>query len=272
VARIKEVGFRSNIASNGALLGGKKGDALLEAGVDELTLNVCETGEAYEKIYKLPWEKTLHAVTEFAGKAGDSVKIKIVLVNHRDDSQHLNVMRQFWRDHGIDQFQIFGEIGNRGGALELDHMDFESYPELETAFDLLDEQGPHQLCQVPFFDNFVGYDGNFYLCCQDWRKQVPVGNVFDSSWEDVIRARIEGAASREPVCRHCAVDPANRIVLQMRSDKATAREPAQMAANQAIMSAAARENSEKIAPGSTANIPEPSRPTRDRGLIPVRAL
>jgi hypothetical protein len=56
---------------------------------------------------------------------------------------------------------------NRGGALFVDDMQFEASPHIASAKTLLADKGGHALCAAPFAFIFVGYDGNYYLCCSD---------------------------------------------------------------------------------------------------------
>ena len=42
---------------------------------------------------------------------------------------------------------------------------------------MLQGQGGSAVCGAPFRYIFVGYDGNYYLCGSDWKRQVPLGTV-----------------------------------------------------------------------------------------------
>ena len=52
----------------------------------------------------------------------------MVLVDHRGDPAHVEQMRRFWRERGIDRVMTF-HVMNRGGSLFVDHMQYELYPE-----------------------------------------------------------------------------------------------------------------------------------------------
>lgn len=48
-------------------------------------------------------------------------------------------------------------------------------------------------CQI-MFDNFlIANDGEVYICCHDWRNEVKIGNLFDSSLEELDAKRWEYA-------------------------------------------------------------------------------
>ena len=203
------------ISSNGALLNEKRGRALLDAGLDKIMINVGEHDEAYEDIYKLPFEKTRDNIVAFNEAAGDDCEVSIVLVDHRRDRDHLREMVQYWKGRGLHRF-MFIDVMNRGGALFVDHMQFDEYPELEQARAMLDERESVPACGAPFGYMFVGYDGKYYLCCSDWKKEVPMGTVFDSSLVDVTSQKLLHVLDRQVVCATCNLDPLNRITEGLR--------------------------------------------------------
>lgn len=216
VRQVREAGFHCSMASNGSLLDEERGRALLDAGLQRININVGERGDGYEDVYKLPWERTRDNVTRFIAMADGRCEVNIVLVNHRRDDEHMDEMRSFWRGFGIKQFSPFNVI-NRGGALFVDHMQFEKYPESASATQMLTERGGAEpICFLPFASLFVGYDGQYYLCCSDWKKEAPLGSVFDTSFIGVTRIKLDHVLSREPVCKTCNVDPVNRLTEIMR--------------------------------------------------------
>ena len=128
VRKVRDAGFECSMASNGALLTEKVGNELLDAGLNSIQINVGERGDDYEEIYKLPWERTCENVVRFGEMARGRCQTQIVLVNHRGQVEHLESMVDFWKERGLDDFVLFDLI-NRGGALFVDHMQYESYGE-----------------------------------------------------------------------------------------------------------------------------------------------
>jgi MoaA/NifB/PqqE/SkfB family radical SAM enzyme len=214
--KVKEEGFTCGVATNGALLSEERGSALLDAGLDWIHINAGEQGEQYEEIYKLPWERTRDNIIRFAEMADGRCRVNIVLVDHRGDPEHGEQMRTFWRQHGIREFHGF-EIINRGGALAVDHMQYEQFEQLAEARTGFEDRGGLPVCAVPFGFVFVGYDGQYYLCCSDWKKEVPLGSVFDRSMVEVSEPKLAHVTSREPVCRSCNHDPLNQVVDVLRA-------------------------------------------------------
>jgi MoaA/NifB/PqqE/SkfB family radical SAM enzyme len=210
-------GFSVVMSSNGSLLDERRSEAVLAAGLQQILINVGEEGDDYEEVYQLPFERTLQNVVRFNEMAAGKCEVVVVLVDHRGDPQHLDRMRGYWAAHGIRQAVTY-EIMNRGGSLFVDHMQYEHYPELTEARTRLAAAVGVPLCGAPFGYLFVGYDGQYYLCCSDWEKQTPMGSVFDKSFVDVAQAKLDLVVSRDPVCRTCNLDPVNRLTEELRAE------------------------------------------------------
>jgi len=210
VARCRAEGFHTTMSSNAAVLDEKRGHALLEAGLQQICINVGDVDADYDDIYELPFEKTRENILRFRDLSDGACQIYIVLVDHRKDPQHLEAMRKYWSDLGLSAF-IEYEIINRGGALFVDHMQFDSFAQLAEARAMLDAQNFEPICATPFTYLFIGYDGQYYLCCSDWKKEVPLGSVFDTSFVEVMHEKLRHVRTRRPVCETCNMDPLNRL-------------------------------------------------------------
>jgi MoaA/NifB/PqqE/SkfB family radical SAM enzyme len=220
VAKVRAAGFECSISTNGSLLDERHSRALLDAGLQGAEINVGEVDDDYDKIYGLPWEKTCENVVRFAEMAGDECAVRIVLVNHRGDAQHTARMKEFWTSHGISTFLQF-DIMNRGGALFVDQMQYADYAERKEAAQLFEARGAMPVCSVPFTLLFIGYDGQYYLCCSDWKKDVPLGSVFDTTFEAIVGAKLGHVSTGEPICKSCNHDPLNRLTDALRTASET---------------------------------------------------
>lgn len=216
VEKVKAEGFKCSMSSNGALLTEEKANALLDAGLDEIYINVSDIDTDYEEIYNLPFDNTCKNITRFAELAKGRCTPVIILVDHRNDREHIKAMEAFWRERGLKNFHDYSVI-NRGGALFVEHMQFEQYTEMVQARNQLTEGGVVPLCGAPWGFLFIGYDGNYYLCCSDWRKQASLGSVFDHSFLQVTRQKLAMVVSREPVCKTCNHDPINMLTEELRA-------------------------------------------------------
>lgn len=213
--RARDAGFDTGMSSNAAILDERRGRALLDAGLGQININVGEEGASYEDVYKLPFEKTRDNVVRFAEMAGSACKVNIVIVDHRRDRDHVRSMVSYWRQFGLQNF-VFFDVMNRGGALFVDDMQYESFPQRAMARELLESKGG-AICGLPFVSMFVGYDGNYYLCCSDWIKEAPVGSVFDETFLSIIEPKLAHVTCREPVCKKCNWDPVNQLTDMLRA-------------------------------------------------------
>ena len=105
------------------------GQELIDAGLQQIYVNVGEEGEDYDEVYKLPFERTLENVVRFNEQAAGSCEVTVVLVDHRESPEHIEHMTQYWTERGIRHVHSY-EIMNRGGSLFIDHMQYEEFDEL----------------------------------------------------------------------------------------------------------------------------------------------
>ncbi len=218
VRQIREAGFECGLSSNASLLDEKRGRALLDAGLQSIHINVGEEGSDYESVYKLPFQRTRDNVLRFFEMAGKQCRVDIVLVDYKRDPAHRHRMTEYWRSFGLKRFMYFDLI-NRGGALFVDDMLYQGYPETAQARELLRQRGIRPACAAPFVFLFVGYNGQYYLCCSDWKKEAPLGSVFDTSFVEITKRKFDHVASREPVCKKCNLDPINELTGVLRQIK-----------------------------------------------------
>lgn len=217
VRKVRDAGFSGGLSSNAALLNDARGRALLDAGLQKIHINVGTKDDDYDEVYKLPFEKTRDNVVHFAEMAGDDCEVQIVLVDFKRDREHLREMVGYWKERGLDDFAFF-DIMNRGGALFVDHMQYESFPEQADARDLFADRGlENPVCPAPFAYQFIGYDGQYYLCCSDWKKEVPFGSVFDVSLIEITGQKLEHVVTRNPICKTCNHDPLNMLTDELRA-------------------------------------------------------
>ena len=274
VRQVRQAGLACSMSSNGALLDERRATELLDAGLQNIFLNVGDLEDSYEEVYRLPFGKTLANVERFIELARDtSCAVHLVLVDHRRDPEHLARLRSFWEERGVSHFVEYGII-NRGGSLFVEEMQFLDGGERDQAQALLDEAGGDAFCGVPFGFLFIGYDGQYYLCCSDWKKEAPLGSVHERSFLDVLEAKYAHTTTREPVCRSCNHDPLNMVADEVRAEAqgvvaaGTARA---MAVEQVGVSSDVRRWIELLRPGCTASPPPVPTAEPGRRLIPVRA-
>jgi MoaA/NifB/PqqE/SkfB family radical SAM enzyme len=214
VGRVAATGLRPIINTNGALLTPATAEALMDAGLAMACLNVGEIDEQYEAIYGLPFERTGVNVEQFLAAAPGRCIPVIVLVDHRDDPDHAAAMRRYWAERGAEGFMPF-RLVNRAGSLRVDAQSEAWHAFRPEAATILEETGGPTRCWVPFLYPFIGYDGNYYLCSSDWRKEVNLGNVFDHALVDLFDEKAERVHTRSPICRDCTHEPTNALALSL---------------------------------------------------------
>jgi len=264
VEQSRDAGFDTAMSSNGALLDERRSRAVLDAGLQKILINVADHDDAYEDVYRLPYARTRDNVIRFAEMAEGRCEVYIVLVDYRRDADHIAAMERYWRKHGIRAFMTY-DVMNRGGALFVDHMQYASYPEQTQARAMLEESDVVPVCVAPFVYLFIGYDGQYYLCCSDWKKEVPLGSVFDESFRSITAQKLATVRSRAPVCNTCNIDPLNTLTDELRAVAAGEKDQASVKATLTSMRRVAEEveaSLEAVDPGVTTR--------RTRTLIPVR--
>ncbi len=270
VRKTREAGLTCIMSSNAALLDETRARGLMDAGLQKICINVSDRGPEYEEIYNLPFSRTRDNVLRFVELAGESCEVQLVIVNHRRDLRYVEDVKTYWRDQGIDGF-IQYEVVNRAGSLFVDRMQFENYPELARAKEILAATDPTPLCGAPFVFLFIGWDGQYYLCCSDWKKEVPLGSVFDTSFTAITQAKMRHVSSREPICKRCNHDPVNRLTEQLRAvrmGEAPAAETDELFGHLLESSRAVRSTLEKLgaAARTTPNGRREQRPTPTRSV------
>jgi MoaA/NifB/PqqE/SkfB family radical SAM enzyme len=214
VGQVAEAGLRPIVNTNGALLSPRTAEELLDAGLAMVCLNVGEIGEQYEAVYDLPFERTRTNVEHFLVTAPGRCITAIVLVDHRDDPHHVTFMQEYWSQRGAEVFMPFSLV-NRAGSLATDKQSEARQGFRAEAERMLQEKGGAARCWVPFLYPFIGYDGNYYLCSSDWRKEVNLGNVFEHSLVDLLDEKAEQVCGGSPICSGCTHEPTNALALSL---------------------------------------------------------
>lgn len=219
VRRVRDAGLACELSTNGALLSRATAIALLDAGLQWINVNVSDLGAAYDGIYGLPFAHTRTNVEQLVALARGRCVVCVIVVDHRRDEAHLRTLEDYWRARGVDHVIRYGLV-NRGGSLR--------HPGVALPADVGRDRAPAAprfVCPAPFSHLFIGWDGRYYLCSQDWQKEMPLGSVFDVSFADVTAAKLAAVTSREPVCARCTLDPTNLLRRRRLVDDATLSRP-----------------------------------------------
>lgn len=212
VSRASALGIRTGINTNAALLTESMTHQLLNAGLSKITFNVAALGEDYDEIYNLDFGNTLRNIDFFLGENAGQCEIWMSIVENDLNRGRIKNLKQYWKQRGIQNFFVAKE-SNRAGALPSAlyfHQDMDGYYR-ERAAELLRDRGVEVECRLPKTSVFISQEGDYYLCCQDWRKQLPLGSVLDYSFEamDAIKARQMQCGNT--ICAQCDFDPINMV-------------------------------------------------------------
>jgi organic radical activating enzyme len=217
VRMVRDAGLACELSTNGALLSRDLGRALLDAGLQWVNVNVAELDADYEHTYGLPFARTREHVDEFVALARGRCVVCIIVVDHRRDEAHLRAVERYWRARGVDAVVLYGLV-NRAGSLRIPSAALPRPNGADAAVSPL-------VCPAPFSHLFIGWDGRYYLCSQDWRKVAPLGSVFETSFAAITAAKLAMVRARAPLCAHCTLDPANLVRHDRLADDPTRSRP-----------------------------------------------
>lgn len=204
-----EQGFDFNITTNASLLTPEKSKALFDAGLTQLNLSVSATGQLYNQIYSLEFDTVRRNIVAAVEQNPGICKIMLTIVEFDDNRGQVEEIKSYWKNLGIKRFNI-NHVHNRGGYAEQFCQDASNTEREEDAFQILAENKMSHLCMVPYIFVMIGWDGQYYLCCHDWKKRHPMGSVFDYSIEEINYRKLAATRDRSP-CKSCSADPVNQI-------------------------------------------------------------
>jgi MoaA/NifB/PqqE/SkfB family radical SAM enzyme len=211
-AKSKRLGVR--MTTNANLLDKDKSRALIEAGLISVTFSVSDFGDDYELVYNLSFEKTRTNILDFLALTKEyperEIDIVISIVKHDINMNKIEEMKRFWYGLGVKYVMEFDQ-NNRGGACDNQHyFSGNNTYELE-ANKILANGKISSLCAAPFRFIFVGWNGQYYICCSDYRKQSPLGSVFEYGIEEMEAIKFEALKGYIPACASCNIDPVNAV-------------------------------------------------------------
>lgn len=194
---------KTKINTNGTLLGEERARALLEAGLDQITVSIPSLDpEIYSRhMGGLKLDKVIANVeklNELRRTMGARLDLRVTATVTDRTADSIYRQRAFWRARGIRFEQV--------------RMANQADPKIE-ANGLSSRYVPSRFCAVPFWRMYITWSGETVLCCCDTSHTVTPGNVARSSiaqvWNSAAyralhRARWSGIDLPQ-VCRDCRV-------------------------------------------------------------------
>lgn len=211
----QERGLSWSMTTNGSLMTEEMAGQLIDAGLQRIHFSVSDMDAEYEEVYALKFDVTRANILRFLDineARGKPVATAINIVPHDLNRGKIDRYRTFWTDAGIDKIEYLKQ-SNRGGACDHGHHFLDSDRFRAESLQLLADNGITRLCPVPYLMVFVGWNGQYYICCNDYRKTTPLGSLSEHSVEgmDVIKRERFCSAGGIEACRNCNMDPVNEV-------------------------------------------------------------
>lgn len=214
VTYASEQGVAVGMTTNANLLTREKSEALLAAGLGNITFSVSDMGADYELVYNLNFEQTRKNILDFLDlkdkKADPDFVTYISIVEHDLNREKISDMRKFWRAAGADSVLHFAQ-SNRGGACDNGHYFIGNSKYRQDAIDAMGENNVSTLCSAPFSFVFIGWNGQYYICCSDYKKEVPLGSVYEHDIDSLDHIKMNAYRGGLKPCVQCNIDPVNSI-------------------------------------------------------------
>lgn len=204
------LGLNIGVCSNGSRLNPQLTADLLDAGLQWIAFSVSDVGEDYDKVYGLDFAVTRDNITEFVRQSRGRCHVQITVVKHDGNLAQIDDIVAFWQGIGVDEVHVVREE-NRGGTHDKPFQFLGNKKHWREAVEILHKKGLTELCSLAFYSVFVGWNGQYYLCCQDWEKTLPMGSIFDLSFEEMDALKLAHVKVQKGICQTCSMNPVNEV-------------------------------------------------------------
>jgi MoaA/NifB/PqqE/SkfB family radical SAM enzyme len=219
-------GLPPSITTNAYLLKKELSHRLVDAGLREIVCSVSGIDDNYKKIHRLDFEVVKRNIVDFIEVSKGRTELVLSMTVCDPIKDEMDKLEAYWKSLGIQRITIFDQI-NRGGALDMgyDFVDNEVF--CDEAEAILAENRIDYFCLAPYFFNFIGWDGNYYMCCHDYGKILPLGSVFEYSIEEIDSIKKQSLEKKASICKNCDRGTTNKIrdiLFRMKKNEATQSE------------------------------------------------
>ena len=202
IAIAKELGFKSQITTNGTLLG-VRGQALIDAGVHKVNISV----HSFEEGSNEDYVNYINSCLDFADRASRAGIIVVLRLwnNGYDEGRNISTL-----DLAKVRFPWAWKEEPKGIRIQhklfLEHGDRFDWPDLSAA-----DGGDAVFC-YGLRDHFgILSDGTVVPCCLDHNGDIALGNIFTQPLDEILngssaKAMRDGFSCRkasEELCRKC---------------------------------------------------------------------
>ena len=199
-----------NISTNATLLTSQLAENLIAAGLKTITFSVSGTGETYEEIHRSDYVKTKNNILNFIRLSGGRCKLQMAITVMDMNEEDVSGIERIWEPEGIQQFFTF-KYNNRGGVIDKGYYFTKSDKYIKEAEQILKENNLPVDCSGPFVSVFIGWNGIYYLCCNDYQKSASFGNVYDNSIDEIDKYKRNYLDNGAELCKNCDTNIVNII-------------------------------------------------------------
>lgn len=210
IRHLAERGLSPSFTTNASRLFREQSEALLDAGLKRIDFSVSDLGDDYKKVYNLDFATTRRNIADFMAVNNGRCHVQVSIVRHDDNIDTIDAMVEYWKAAGVDHVNLIREI-NRGGSCSREYYFQRSDQYKQQAEEALSKAGLTRTCSLPFLSIFIGWNGNYYLCCMDWEKTVPLKTVFDTSLHELDVLKYHYLQKPSALCSNCSAHPVNSL-------------------------------------------------------------
>lgn len=168
------------ISTNGGIMTKKKAQLLAKSEVDIITFNFQGINkESYENIMGLNFDQTIDNIQYFLSlKKENNPIIKIGTLIGVLPKNEINNFVNFWKKEGV--ILEIRKAHNRAGNLEDGEIKYDTQHYQKT-------YGCMQDRHLKWIH--ILFNGDVVLCCQDWKREVILGNVKEDSIHEIWNSK-----------------------------------------------------------------------------------
>ncbi len=202
----------TGLITNGSLLTSEKIQELKESGLTQIKISIdAFTEETYKKIRAGLDFKTVLENTNNLVNSNCKTKVYTGFVIQKENIKELNKFKKYWSEKGVTVDIHF--VNNRAGNLS-NFKNVNLKTEKIPSFKGLAENilKSNYRCCPHVLSNFnILYNGDVITCCNDYNKELILGNVNESSIKKIwngdnfqkLRATLYDDYRKVTICRRC---------------------------------------------------------------------
>ncbi|MEN2774635.1 radical SAM protein [Acetivibrio clariflavus] len=193
VKKLKDIGInRVRINTNGSLLSDEKARALVESGLDSITISfhTIDPTKYFWMMKGLNYYNVLENIKNFIEKYKKNVEVTITCVVSKYNIDEIEGFKNFWKEISIDNI-YFQNIQSRAG-------------------NLYSVENPAQKCKCPVFEQglYISFEGKYLSCSNDFSGESSWGSIEESGLKECLNYKLNLIRKQElfEFCRYCDYD------------------------------------------------------------------